>query len=393
MSTLVMPEWAGLGLKITREPFTEVNVLTSLSGRELRSTWQTQPRYRYKISVDFARANAATMEFQQLVNFFARMFGRYDSFLFTDPDDNTATLQCFGIGDASTTIFQLQRSTMGDIYDATGGPWYVPSAPRTNLCLYSQDLTNGVWTKSHIAGGPHTLRISPIGDLTADEYTSSSGPTFGSISQTVAGLTAGANYVASVWARKGSAMNLKIGVTEGTSAATTLTDSWQRLTYQFTAASTSTVFVIGDASSWSSSKDLVLWGATIEGGPYCSDQTKPSQYIATTSAAVTVNPTLWPTIGHGYEPIYDPRPGAGASPSVPVPTIYQNGTAKTPTTHYSIDTKGKVTFVSAPASGDVLQWSGTFYRRARLASEGLSSERIVQNLYKTGSVELISVRP
>jgi len=62
---------------------------------------------------------------QQLAGFFLQRSGSFDTWLYTDPDDNTVALQGFGVGDGTTTQFQLVRSFGGftePIYDINGTP-------------------------------------------------------------------------------------------------------------------------------------------------------------------------------------------------------------------------------------------------------------------------------
>lgn len=95
------------------------------SGRSYRGTFQTSPRWRYKLTYEFLRDTAATPELKALASFYNLMSGGYDTFLFTDPDDNAAAAQTFGVGDGTTKSFQLVR-TMGSytepIYDLNGAP-------------------------------------------------------------------------------------------------------------------------------------------------------------------------------------------------------------------------------------------------------------------------------
>ena len=91
---------------------------------------------------------------------------------------------------------------------------------------------------------------------------------------------------------------------------------------------------------------------------------------------------FWPAIGDGYEPVTEPN---GA------PSIYVNGVLKTITTDYSI-TNGLVTFTVAPAAGLVLTWTGSFYRRVRLAADEQDAARIVYQIWESKSLSLISVK-
>ena len=75
------------------------------------------------------------------------------------------------------------------------------------------------------------------------------------------------------------------------------------------------------------------------------------------------------------------------------PLIYKAGVLQTVTTHYTYDANlAKVTFVTAPAAGNALTWTGTYYRRVRFAEDKLALTRRVSRVWR-GDVELLSVLP
>lgn len=114
MSNAVYPTLPGLAFGTQRNLLPPpVKVRTTPSQREFRARDATAPRYAYSLVYDFLRADAAWAELQTLVGFYASRGGPFDSFLFTDVDDCTATLQAFGTGNASTTSFQLTRAFGG----------------------------------------------------------------------------------------------------------------------------------------------------------------------------------------------------------------------------------------------------------------------------------------
>lgn len=85
----------------------------------------------------------------------------------------------------------------------------------------------------------------------------------------------------------------------------------------------------------------------------------------------------------GYiEPVFEP----GAY------TVYLNGAAQTLNTHYT-QSNGLITFVTAPASGAMLSWSGTFYWRCRFVQDQLEFNQFMRQLWELSRVEFITVRP
>lgn len=67
------------------------------------------------------------------------------------------------------------------------------------------------------------------------------------------------------------------------------------------------------------------------------------------------------------------------------PTIYINGVA---TTAFTIDGNGFVTFTTAPASGAVLTWSGSYCYRVRFSADTLEFNQFMRNLFELKKCEL-----
>lgn len=113
MSTAVLPSLAGLGIDIERTPVFDTIIQQNTSGKEVRIPNQEYPRWRWNIMFNVLRSANGYTELQQLVGFFNARKGRFDTFLFTDADDNSVTLQNIGVGNGVQTIFQLVRSFGG----------------------------------------------------------------------------------------------------------------------------------------------------------------------------------------------------------------------------------------------------------------------------------------
>jgi hypothetical protein len=160
----------------------------------------------------------------------------------------------------------------------------------------------------------------------------------------VAGLTAGYQYTASVWLRCAAAGTVKLSTTEGASATLNVTSTWQRFTWTFNAAGASTTLTLGGSSTWPNTEILEVFAFQLELGPAATS------YIVTTVAAVTV-------------------------------------------TDITSITLGVVTFTTAPASGTALSWTGSYFFRCRFDLDGLPLDRIVQHLWNSKSLQLITVKP
>lgn len=89
------------------------------------------------------------------------------------------------------------------------------------------------------------------------------------------------------------------------------------------------------------------------------------------------------TFGGVIEPVQSPNTAA----------IYKNGVLQTLGTHYSITSTGIVVFVTAPANGDIITWTGTFYWRCALTQDTI--DLINQdgiNIWKTGKISFETVK-
>ena len=126
MSNAVYPVLPGLEFPVTRIVLPPpVTALPTPSRREYRGRSASLPLYRYVLSYEYLRPDAALAEWQTLEGFFKQMGGDFDTFLFSDPDDNAASAAPFGTGNGSTTQFQLVRTLGGfaeAVFDLKGAP-------------------------------------------------------------------------------------------------------------------------------------------------------------------------------------------------------------------------------------------------------------------------------
>lgn len=89
MSNEVFPlTLKGLDIKIVRTPVYKTRVQEAVSGKELRASWWSTPRYKYTLTFNFLRQGLNSDEADTLRGFFARHLGSWDSFLLNDPYDD-----------------------------------------------------------------------------------------------------------------------------------------------------------------------------------------------------------------------------------------------------------------------------------------------------------------
>jgi uncharacterized protein (TIGR02217 family) len=121
MSNDVFPVLRGLTFNNTRTPVWSTITHKSASGKQQRASLWSYPIWRYKLSYEILRADVAHQELQTLVGFFLEHRGAWDSWLYSDPSDNTVAGQAIGTGNGTTTAFQLVRT-----YGANGNTFAEP---------------------------------------------------------------------------------------------------------------------------------------------------------------------------------------------------------------------------------------------------------------------------
>lgn len=115
MSNLVYPDLPGQSLPVQRTPAWKNRVVETESGVRFSKAFWSYPRWTYKLRYDVLRSGGGFQELQELVGFFNAHQGDFDTWLFRDPDDRTATDQAFGVTDGTRTQWQLVRAYGGQV--------------------------------------------------------------------------------------------------------------------------------------------------------------------------------------------------------------------------------------------------------------------------------------
>ena len=117
MSDAVFPTLPGLSWGIQKTPTWSTKIQKAVTGREIRISYMPAPMVKFSLPYDFLRdkmtqqnPSGVYAELRQLMGFYLARQGSFDSFLYEDTTDNTATVQPFGLGDGGSTAFQLLRS-------------------------------------------------------------------------------------------------------------------------------------------------------------------------------------------------------------------------------------------------------------------------------------------
>ncbi len=115
MSNAVFPALRGFAYPVIKKPTFSTIEQESVSGIKKHIANWVYPRWQIEIPVEFLLDDVAHDELKTLVGFFLARQGRFDSFLFDDPDDDYIGGQELGLGDGATTTFQMLRAYGGFI--------------------------------------------------------------------------------------------------------------------------------------------------------------------------------------------------------------------------------------------------------------------------------------
>lgn len=141
MSTAVLPSLIGLGIDVKREALWNNKIQEAISGKENRIAYWTYPRYRWTLKFNVLRASSAYTELQQLIGFFNSRQGKFDTFLYTDADDNSVTGQQISTGNGSTAAYQLIR-TFGSFIEPILAPNVVSAVRLGGVSIPSGGITS-----------------------------------------------------------------------------------------------------------------------------------------------------------------------------------------------------------------------------------------------------------
>jgi uncharacterized protein (TIGR02217 family) len=144
----VFPALPGLAWSVTKSPTFQTRVQRAVSGRELRALDYPYPLWQFTLIFDLLRDNPAAGydELRTLMGFFMLCQGAFGTFLFRDPSDDRVAGQQIGVGNASATVFQLQRA-MGAALP--GGGFMEPIvAPNVVSAVYLDGITQSPATYS-----------------------------------------------------------------------------------------------------------------------------------------------------------------------------------------------------------------------------------------------------
>lgn len=107
MSALLFPVLPGLTFDVVRTPVWHTERQQALSGKRSTLAYMQYPLMHFELTYSILRDDIAISEIRQIVGLFNALASGYDTFLFTDPDNNAVAAQPFATGNGTAGPFPL----------------------------------------------------------------------------------------------------------------------------------------------------------------------------------------------------------------------------------------------------------------------------------------------
>lgn len=117
MSSFILPSYKGLVFPIKRTTSYKTLSDTSVANQVANLALQQYPVHSYDLQYELLRDDVTPSEYRAIQGLFNACGGRFDSFLYSDPVFNTVIAEPIGVGDGTTTAFQVIAA-----FQNTGGP-------------------------------------------------------------------------------------------------------------------------------------------------------------------------------------------------------------------------------------------------------------------------------
>ena len=178
----------GLDISVVKKPMFNTRISKSSSAKEVRSALQDSPEWEFTLSYNYLEdSSGANSSLKSILGFYLTMLGRFDDWLFKDPDDYNVVNGTIGTADGTLTTFYFARNLGGfsevvgqvdtdntiTLYHSIAENQTVPSSPGpytvtvTNSASFVEDqgVTEGGSPLTRVTGSPAT------GEYSVDEGT------------------------------------------------------------------------------------------------------------------------------------------------------------------------------------------------------------------------------
>lgn len=178
----------GLAFDVKKSPQFSGKVVEHTSGAETATSYWQNPKWNYSVTFDYLPDYPKAVgdsDIRKMMGFFLAMNGRFQTWLFNDPDDNTVTAQYQYTFDGVTTQFYLVRA-MGGYYEpigqlqtgtltlwlqadeaktipATPGPYTVTVNHASTITSLPVTIKAGATTFTQVSGAPGVNQFSQSG--------------------------------------------------------------------------------------------------------------------------------------------------------------------------------------------------------------------------------------
>lgn len=166
MSNAAFPSLIGQGWSVIKTPQWSSRVQRSTGGMELRASYYSLPIWRWTLLFNaLPQTTQVAGDFSTLAGFFNARQGMFDSFLYSDPSDNTipvAAPMAFGVGTGTRTVFPFTRAIGSGqaepVYNLNGAPILYNNGSPISSGGYS--IANGAVTFATAPTNGHALTWS-----------------------------------------------------------------------------------------------------------------------------------------------------------------------------------------------------------------------------------------
>lgn len=167
MSNLLFPKTRGLAWDVEITPVFSTEIQEAISGREVRIQNYPTPKYKFTFHYEFLRNTndpklineSGYTDLETIMGFFDARAGQFDDFLLNvsdltqRPEDSIYSGQPLGVGDGTTTAFQVTRN-FGSSIEAVQNP--------TGLIVYSGGAVVAPANYTLSAKGKVVFTVAPL---------------------------------------------------------------------------------------------------------------------------------------------------------------------------------------------------------------------------------------
>lgn len=406
MSALIYPGLPGLGFDVVRSPAFNTLSQRALSGKRTSVQTRLYPLWTFQLVYNLLRDTGAPAfpainpsEIKTLAGFFNSMLGKFDTFLFTDPDFNTVTNMAFATTDGSTVNYQLTatygaqgfgaadivqnlNSTNGAalIYaNRYGANELLSITTRTNLLLQSQTLAT-TWTQNAVTT-TNAAGTAPDGTNTACTVKETTATSVHDVAQAVTVPSAAEDVTLSAW------LNPNLTRGWGFLQMTEATGSTSVLAY-YNLSGNGSIGTVTAGANWSAP------AATIQ------KATNGFYYVTLNATKTNAATSITAAIGPATADVTNSYTGVatngitawGAQCEVSLaPTLYlPTTTSGSARVDYGLSAVGIVGLLFTPPANWSLNWSGQFYYRCEFEDDSVDWTKFM-NLLWNGKLKFTSV--